>query len=364
MKTYTSSVIVKPRGNQIFGQHGWGSALSETLLSSEMLLALEIGLFEHDVSLAAARYAELAATSVPESVRKLLDQLEAGPLQNIEHRALRVGRAGFYLVDNKRRDLLLNLLETSRQSPQILREFAERRGLPRPPPLSASEFRSLLEELRERGFVAPDVNQIDWGDLRRARPMCPLFGFGRGTPIDRYYLDRFVDAIRDDVRGDVVEVGGRSKNRELYRFASAGRYRGLDMHPLADVDLVGDIHDPALLPAASLDGLVAFNVLEHCKQPWIVVDNFKRWLRPGGKAFVMVPSSQRVHRVPEDYWRPLPAALESMFGGWSSRQLHVYGNPISALAAFQGIAVEELEPAELNAEHPDFPVASCIVATN
>src|SRR5262245_50153649 len=33
-----------------------------------------------------------------------------------------------------------------------------------------------------------------WGNLRRVRPFSASYGFDRGTPIDRYYLDTFLRA--------------------------------------------------------------------------------------------------------------------------------------------------------------------------
>ena len=208
----------------------------------------------------------------------------------------------------------------------------------------------------------PVVGEINWGDLRRANPFCPRFGYSRGSPIDRYYLNLFVAEIRDQVRGDVVEVGGNNCNKNEYGFSRASRYRGLDVVASPGVDLVGDAAQPQCLPPSSLDGLVIFNVLEHTPRPWEIVANMRLWLREGGVACCMVPNAQRLHKAPEDYWRPLPAALMEMFTGWSERRLYQYGNPVSTVASLMGIAAEELKEAELLDYHPDYPVVSCIFA--
>jgi SAM-dependent methyltransferase len=142
-----------------------------------------------------------------------------------------------------------------------------------------------------------------------------------------------------------------------------GRYANIDLTARAGVDIAGDVHDPALLAPASIDGVLAFNVLEHCPRPWIVADNIHTWLRRGGCAFCMVPNAQRVHRMPGDYWRPMPAGLESLIHAFARREVFQYGNPTTLIASYLGIAAEELTAAELDAHHPDFPVATCIVAT-
>jgi hypothetical protein len=66
------------------------------------------------------------------------------------------------------------------------------------------------------------------------------------------------------VTGAVLEVGGVVHNRERYRFEQATAYQTLDVAEGPGVTLVGNVHDPATIPAASVDAVVLFNVLEHC----------------------------------------------------------------------------------------------------
>ena len=41
---------------------------------------------------------------------------------------------------------------------------------------------------------------------RRTRPLSDWWGFDRGTPVDRYYIEKFLDEHRDLIRGRVLEV--------------------------------------------------------------------------------------------------------------------------------------------------------------
>jgi hypothetical protein len=229
------------------------------------------------------------------------------------------------------------------------------------PPLSLEEFGSLAEKLTAESLLTVPIGSIDFGDLKRERPFCPHFGHFRGTPIDRYYLDRFIDEIRDEVKGVTLEIGGSKGNKELYKFNNATTYLTMDLGG-PDLDIVGDAHDPNIIEEASLDTVVLFNVLEHCEQPWAVVDNIYRWLKPNGQVVCMVPNAQRVHRVPFDYWRILPDALNSIFSRFPKRKLHVYGNPVTVTASYYGIASEEFSREELDYYHENYPVANCIHA--
>ena len=52
----------------------------------------------------------------------------------------------------------------------------------------------------------PRVGRVDFGDLRRLAPISATWGFDRGTPVDRFYIDRFMRNHDKDVRGRVLEI--------------------------------------------------------------------------------------------------------------------------------------------------------------
>src|SRR5439155_18109175 len=52
----------------------------------------------------------------------------------------------------------------------------------------------------------PPVGSVNLGDLDRVAPISANFGFDRGTPIDRYYIERFLEREAGHIRGRVLEV--------------------------------------------------------------------------------------------------------------------------------------------------------------
>lgn len=269
------------------------------------------------------------------------------------------------VVHGARPTRLNDLTAASRTYRRVIASLMRaRRGEHEPQQLpSRSRFDAEMTALYDAGLIVPATGHVEWGDLRRAGPYCRAFGFSRGTPIDRHYLGQFVDAIRDRVAGSVVEIGGRAGGMAAHGFSRVTSYANVDLFSSPEVQIVGDAHDPGLLPAASVDAIIALNVLEHCLRPWTVVENMHTWLRPGGAAFCMVPNAQRLHHGPKDYWRPMPDGLASLFHAFASREMFQYGNPTTLIASYMGIAAEELTAAELDACHPAYPVAACIVAT-
>jgi SAM-dependent methyltransferase len=224
------------------------------------------------------------------------------------------------------------------------------------------QFKTIVDEFCWLGFLGPEKGAIDFGSLRRIAAICPDFGWSRGTPIDRYYLNNFITTIRHEVRGDVMEVGGVNTNRETYDFVNATSYLAVDLKMYRNVDIVADVNDANAFLESCFDSIVAFNVLEHCEFPYKIVSNFLRWLRPGGKIFCMVPSTQRYHPAPRDYWRPMPDAMWSLFKEFDVDRFVVYGNALTAIASLMGTAFEELTQEDLDASNPYFPVAICLVA--
>jgi SAM-dependent methyltransferase len=217
----------------------------------------------------------------------------------------------------------------------------------------------LLSQLRKTRYP---IGKLNWGDLRRGEPFCYEFGFERGTPIDRYYLDEFLGSIRHLVKGKVVEIGGVLSNREKYGFENTLTYDAVDLLESPSVNICGDVHESNLLKSGYYDTMLLFNVLEHCHTPQKVVDNIYNWLAPSGYCLAIVPNAQRIHNNPGDYWRILPDGMKTLFQNFGKVQVTTYGNPTSLIASYMGIAAEELTADELNESHPLYPVTTCLIA--
>ena len=228
--------------------------------------------------------------------------------------------------------------------------------------LDRDGFSAAVEKLSTLGLLTAPIGGIGFGDFKRFSPFCPNYGYSRGTPIDRYYLGRFVSKVKDEVVGDILEIGGRKENEKEYGFAHAASYTVMELDNQPGADLIGDAHELTACEAESRDSILLFNVLEHCERPSQVLRNAFEWLRPGGKIFCAVPNAQRVHHDPKDYWRIYPDAFEAMLSGYSGLRVTTYGNLLSCHAALSGIAAEELDAEDLDFHDGRYPVITCAVA--
>ncbi|MEH2313098.1 MAG: methyltransferase domain-containing protein [Nostoc sp.] len=364
-KQYVPNAFLKVEDSQLYAIFAWSQRTAEMIPSKSWLAILEIFIHEHSLDKAYQIFQKIQLEPIANKViqeLKKYEQLLQNALVFLADGSLTIFGKGFRSFIEKEMQYELGFL--SRESYQVLLQLFSQYQLE--DDLKSIEniedFRKLVERLENLGLLSPATGSIDWGDLKKTVPICQAFGLTRGTPVDRYYLSKFLKEIQTQIGGNILEIGGTPKDKDFYQINPGTSYQILNLEPGPGVDIVGDVHDVSVIKPESFDSVIIFNVLEHCYAPWIAVENIHTWLKPGGKCFAMVPSAIRVHATPVDYWRPLPDAFAWMYKNFSQHKLYVYGNPSTVIASYHGIAVEELTSEELDAYHPDYPVATCILA--
>lgn len=86
----------------------------------------------------------------------------------------------------------------------------------------------------------------------------------------------------------------------------------IDIQPAPNVDIVGDIHS---LPrdAGQFDAVICTAVLQYCRNPFLVADEFMQALNPGGYLFVSAPWLQGYCPDTPDRWRFSADGLREVF---------------------------------------------------
>jgi len=95
------------------------------------------------------------------------------------------------------------------------------------------------------------------------------------------------------------------------------------------------------LADASVDCVMATEVLEHCPYPDRVMAEIGRVLKPGGRLLVTVPFLWPLHDAPYDEHRYTPFALQRIIGsaGFREVKVEVYGGWDASLAQMIGLWV-------------------------
>ncbi|HET7816888.1 MAG TPA: hypothetical protein VFK58_04860 [Sphingomicrobium sp.] len=222
--------------------------------------------------------------------------------------------------------------------------------------LSRAKRKLGLELRRLHGRVVLGI-----GAAARTSPLCPDFGGSRGTPIDRYYIERFLADHSADVRGRVLEVGDDSYSRRF----GAGRVTKQDVLQLNErpgATIAGDLGKPGLLPAASFDCIILTQTLQLIYELEIAVDNLRSALAPGGTLLVTVPGISAIDRFEwrdSWYWSLTGTALRRLIERAFDPDdvtIATYGNLYAATTFLQGACVQEVSRRKLDLVDPAYPV--------
>lgn len=214
----------------------------------------------------------------------------------------------------------------------------------------------------------PRVGRVRFGSLRRVFPLSRKFGFDRGQPVDRHYIENFLARNAGDIRGRVLEIGDDTYTR---RFGGARVERADILHvsegnPRAT--FVGDLAKGEHLPSAAFDCLVLTQTLQFVYDVPAALRTTHRVLKPGGTLLLTVPG---ISQTSDEQWRDtwywsftrasLRRLFEDAFPGGEVR-IESHGNVLVASAFLYGLAATELRPEELEANDPDYPLLLAVRA--
>jgi SAM-dependent methyltransferase len=208
----------------------------------------------------------------------------------------------------------------------------------------------------------PAPGRVSFGDLRRTRPIDPHFGWERGQPIDRYYIERFLARHGSDVRGRVLEVGEATYTR---RFGGDRVTRSDVLHVDPDAPeatIVADLAEAPHIPADAFDCIILTQTLHLIFDLRATVATVHRILAPGGVVLATVPGISQIHRGQwRDtwYWSFTPAAARRMFETQFAADdiaIEQHGSVLSAVALLEGLASHELTEGELSVDDHAYPV--------
>jgi SAM-dependent methyltransferase len=197
-------------------------------------------------------------------------------------------------------------------------------------------------------------------------PLSDQYGFDRGTPLDRRYIEAFLLERRGAIRGSVLEVQDNTYTTSI----GGDRVSG---SAVVDIDgsnqratLIADLEQPGSLPAGTYDCIILTQTLHLLRRPGTCLENCYRALRPGGTLLATAPSVSRVSPTypDRDYWRFTPAGIAELFArNWEGdSSVHGLGNLRSCVGFLLGEVVEDLDDTILDHHDPRFPLTVAVEA--
>ncbi len=225
-----------------------------------------------------------------------------------------------------------------------------------------------LSDRLSRNDADPPIGNVNFGNLRRLTPISREFGYDRGKPIDRYYIENFLSERSADIQGRVLEIGDATYTKTFGGdlVTTSDVLHVVEGNPAATI--VGDLTNIDNLPLGVFDCIILTQTLHLIYDMKTVVANIEKLLKPGGILLVTVPG---ISQVVECDWgnnwcwaltaQSARMLFSEVFGDDRVRVEH-HGNVLAATAFLQGLAVAELSKSELDFRDREYQVLITIRA--
>lgn len=206
----------------------------------------------------------------------------------------------------------------------------------------------------------PPLGWVRFGSLRRVTPISRVFGFDRGLPIDRYYVEGFLSTNALDIRERVLEIGDDTYICQFGgdRVTKSDVLHVVEGNPKATI--VGDLTCADHIPSDTFDCVILVQTLHIIYDVRAALKTLYRILKPGGVILATFPGiSQSSDDEWGSYWcwsfTSLSARrmFEEVFPT-SAVTVEAHGNVLVATSFLQGLASEELRQEELDYRDPAY----------
>ena len=206
------------------------------------------------------------------------------------------------------------------------------------------------------------IGRAEFGNLRRVTPISRKFGFDRGLPIDRLYIEKFLEKNTNDIFGRVLEVGEATYTQKFggKKVTKSDVLHIIEGNPEATI--IADITNADHIPSHAFDCIILTQTLHLIYDLKSALKTLYRILKPGGVLLVTVPGISQVVRCnwgDNWYWALTNQSAQQLFEELFEKtniQIETHGNVLAAIAFLHGIAVEELTLEELNYHDDEYQV--------
>ncbi|MEM9162573.1 MAG: methyltransferase domain-containing protein [Cyanobacteria bacterium P01_F01_bin.4] len=226
-----------------------------------------------------------------------------------------------------------------------------------------SKLSAPVRWLKAKRQGQPAVGRVNLGSLGRIKPISQEFGFDRGLPVDRYYIENFLKRHASDIQGHVLEI---KEPLYTYRFGGDRVTKSDILHVEAgnpQATLVADLTQADHLPSATFDCIIFTQTLQFIYDAAAAVKTLHRILKPGGVLLATVSGISQISKEDMEnwgqYWSFTDLSIQRLFED-VFEPTHVdvtaYGNVLGAIAFLHGLAIEELETSKLDHHDPEYQV--------
>jgi SAM-dependent methyltransferase len=203
---------------------------------------------------------------------------------------------------------------------------------------------------------------VDFGDLGRLTPFSDCWGFDRGQPVDRAYIEEFLAENAGLIKGDVLEVG-EPLYTKMFGGVRVDASEVFEREAGPGVTYAGNLEASDALPVERFDCVIATQTFQFIYDVPTGVRSLHRALRPGGVLLATVPGITRMgdNAYPDSpfFWGFTSASVARLVGdvfGDANVVVSSYGNLLAATGFLYGLSASELARHDLAYRDSAYPV--------
>jgi len=181
------------------------------------------------------------------------------------------------------------------------------------------------------------------------RPISNVFGFDRGTPIDRYYIDEFLEENAILVKGNVLEIGDNTYTK---KYGGNKVSNSQVLHFTAEnskADIIGDLETGKGIPENYFDCFIMTQTLPFIFDFNSACKNAVKALKKDGVLIITVPGITQISKYDYDrwghFWSFTDLSIKRIFTQFIPENqitIKTYGNVKSTAMFLYGFALRDV----------------------
>jgi SAM-dependent methyltransferase len=202
---------------------------------------------------------------------------------------------------------------------------------------------------------------------RNLAPLSNKYGFDRGKPIDRYFIEKFLDQNKMLIKGRCLEI---HDDEYTMRF---GQDR-VTKKDILDIDtnnklanIYGDLRNLNNIPDNIYDTLIITQTIGMIDDVLSAVKECHRILKPGGTMLLTAASfSPSLPGEGGGYWRFTINSFNYLLGKFfkpENVKVESFGSALAGQAFWVGMSQEEMSQDELDYNDLQYPIIIAAVVT-
>jgi glycosyltransferase involved in cell wall biosynthesis len=214
----------------------------------------------------------------------------------------------------------------------------------------------------------PSVGNVQKGDFNRVTPFSKEFGYDRGGPVDRYYIEKFLEKNASLIKGRVLEIGD---NEYTLKFGKSAITKSDILHidpSNSKATIIGDLSDAPQIADNTYDCIILTQTLHLIYNYKGALETCYRVLKPNGVLLMTVPGITHIDQGEWKnnwLWAFTGASVKRMLGEVfpAPAEIDTFGNVFIASAFLYGLGVNEVKKKQLDYNDPHYQVIITAKAT-